>query len=90
MHELADGREDGGDGLIVRGELFVEPGLELRESPSQLFVRAEQLAQLHEGTHDLDVDGDRAIAVEYRGEHCHALLGEGIGQVLAMLAAAVL
>jgi hypothetical protein len=37
MHELSDGREDGGDGLIVRGELFVEPGLELRESACQFF-----------------------------------------------------
>jgi len=32
VHELANGREDGGDGFIVDGELFIEPGFELRET----------------------------------------------------------
>ena len=41
VHELADGGEDGGDGFIVDGELFVEPGLELRKSARQFLVRRE-------------------------------------------------
>jgi len=70
--------------------MFIDPGLELSEAAGELLVRAEQLAQLHEGTHDLNVHSNRALAVEYRGEHRHALLGEGVGQVLAVLATAVL
>jgi hypothetical protein len=40
VHELADGRENGGDGFIVSGELFIEPGLELREPASQSLFEA--------------------------------------------------
>jgi len=36
VHEFADRREDGGDGLIVFGELFIESRLELRESSGRL------------------------------------------------------
>lgn len=32
VHELTDGRQDGGDGLIMSRELFIEPGFELREA----------------------------------------------------------
>jgi hypothetical protein len=49
VHELANGGEDGGNGFIVGGELFIEPGLELSESAGQFLVRSEHLAQLHEG-----------------------------------------
>jgi len=88
MHELSDGREDGGDRLIVRGELFIEPSLELCESACQFLVRAEQLAQLHEGAHDVDAHLDGTWAVENRGGHDRPVLGEGVWPVLAVLAAA--
>jgi hypothetical protein len=88
VHELSDGREDGGDGFIVSGELFVEPCFELREAAGQFLVGAEQLAQLHEGAHHVDAHLDGARAVEDRGGHDRAVLGEGVRQVLAMLAAA--
>jgi hypothetical protein len=32
VHEFADGREDGGDGLVMLGEFFIQPRLELREA----------------------------------------------------------
>ena len=78
MHEFSDRREDGGDGFIVLGEFFVDPGFELCKSPGEFLVRAEQFPHPHESTHDLDVDGDGAVAAEDRGEHGHALLGEGV------------
>jgi hypothetical protein len=54
MHEFTNGREDGGDGFIVGEEFLIEPGFEMRESPGQLPVRGEHLAQLHEDAHDVD------------------------------------
>jgi hypothetical protein len=36
VHELANGEEDGGDGFMVGGELFIESGLDLRESAGEL------------------------------------------------------
>lgn len=88
VHELADRREDGGDGLIVGSELLLETRLELIEATGERPVRGEEFAHAHEGPHDLDVDGDGALAAKHRGEHGHALLGEDVGQVLAVLAAA--
>jgi hypothetical protein len=35
VHQLADRREDGADGLIVLGEFFVDPGFELCKSPGE-------------------------------------------------------
>ena len=46
VHELSDGGENGGDGLIVGSELFIEPSFELVEAPGEIFVRGEQFAQL--------------------------------------------
>jgi hypothetical protein len=54
VHELSDRRENGGDGLIMGGELFVEPGFDLIETPGEIFVRGEQFAQLYESAHDVD------------------------------------
>jgi len=62
VHELADGGEDGGDGFIVDGELFVEPGFELCEATSQFPVRRKHLAQLDEGAHHVDAHFDGARA----------------------------
>ena len=53
MHELADGREHGGDGVIVGGELLLDARLELIEPLGQFLVGAQQLAQLHERAHDI-------------------------------------
>jgi len=52
----------------------------------EFLVRAEQFPHPHESTHDLDVDGDGAVAAEDRGEHGHALLGEGVRRVAATAA----
>src|SRR5579859_5925685 len=49
VHELADRRENGGDGQVVLGEFFIQPRLELREAPGQFPVGAQQLTQVHEG-----------------------------------------
>lgn len=45
----------------------------------QIPVRDRQFAHSHEGTHDLDIDRHRALAVEHRREHRHSLLGERVG-----------
>jgi hypothetical protein len=81
MHELPDGGENGGDLLVVLGELLVEARLELRESPGELAVGAQQLAQLHEGAHDIDTHLHRTGAVEDGGGHDRAVLGKGIGKI---------
>src|ERR1700733_7864587 len=83
VHEFADRREDGGDSLVMVLELMFE----LVELASQRGVRGEQCAQPRESPHDLYVDGDGTPAVQHRGEHGHALLGEGVGEVLAVLPA---
>ena len=89
VHELADGGEDGGDGFIVDGELFVEPGFELCKSARQFLVGREHLAQLHEGAHDPDVDGDRAVAFEHGRQHGDSLLCESVGSVATAAALGV-
>jgi len=54
----------------------------------ELFVRGEQLAQAHEGAHDVDRYFDSASAVQDRSGHDGAVLGEGEWKELAVLAAA--
>src|ERR1700723_768158 len=88
MHELADGREYRGDGFIMDGKLFVEPGFELCEAPGQLLVRSEHLAQLDKGAHHADAHFDGARAIQNRCGHDRAVFREDVRQVLAMLAAA--
>jgi hypothetical protein len=46
VHELTDRREDGGDGLVMSGELLLDACLELIETAGELLVRGEELAQL--------------------------------------------
>ena len=70
------------------GVLFLETRLWLIEFLSELSVADQQLAHADEGTHDLNVDGDGTFAVEDRGEHAHASLGEGAGSVAATAAPA--
>ena len=64
VHELTNGREDGGDGFIVDGELFVEPSFELCEAAGQFPVRSEHLTQLDEGAHYIDAHFDGARAAQ--------------------------
>jgi hypothetical protein len=90
IHQLADRGEDCGDRLIVGRELFLKTRLELIEFFSETSVRGQQLAHTDKGPHDLDVHGDGAMALEHRGEHSHALLGERVGQELAVLPATAL
>ena len=54
---------------------------------SELGVRAEQLSQLDERTHDLDVHADGAGAAQNAREHRDALLRERVRQVLAVRSA---
>jgi hypothetical protein len=77
------------DVFIVDGELFVEPGFELCESARQFLVRREHLALLHEGAHDPDVDGDRAVAFEHGRQHGDSLLCESVGSVATAAALGV-
>jgi hypothetical protein len=69
---------------------FIEPGFELCEATGQFLVRREHLAQLDEGTHDVDAHLDGVRAVENGGGHDRAMFGEDVRQVFAMLAAAEL
>jgi hypothetical protein len=54
VHEFADGREHGGDGVIVGRELLLDARFELIEALGEFLVGAQKLAQLHEGTHHID------------------------------------
>src|SRR5262245_43132821 len=72
VHELADGLDDAGDGLVVGGEL----ALELRELLPKLLVRYQRLTQLDEGAHHVDGHLYRARAVEHGGGHDGTVLGE--------------
>jgi len=43
-------------------------------------MRHGQLAQFYERSHDRDINLHGLRAAQYRREHRHALLGEGIGR----------
>jgi hypothetical protein len=47
----------------------------------------EHAAQPHEGAHDFHVDPYGALALQHRGEHGYALLGECARQVFRVPAA---
>jgi hypothetical protein len=74
---------------VPEGELFVEPGFDLCEAPGQFFVRSKYFAQLHEGAHDPDVDGYRAVAFEHGRQHGDTLLCESVGSVATAAALGV-
>ena len=88
MHQLADRREDSGDGEIVLGEFFIQARLELREAPGQLPVGAQELAQVHEGAHDVDAHLDGARRAQDVCRLDSAMLGEGVRKVFDVLTAA--
>src|SRR2546425_4807571 len=71
-------------------ELRVVLFLELVELLRQVCVRLEHAAKPHERTHDFDVHAHRARTAKHARQHCHALLGEGIWTILAMLPASTL
>src|SRR6185312_1223955 len=83
VHELADGREDGGDRLVVDGELFLDARLELIETAGEFLVRGQELAQLHEGANDVDAHSDGARGVEDISGLDGAMLGEGPRELAA-------
>ena len=46
VHQLSDGREHGGDGVVVGGELLLDARFELMEGAGEILVRAYKVAQL--------------------------------------------
>ncbi len=58
------------------------------ELASQRGVRGEELAQLHEGAHDVDAHGNDPRGFKHVGGLDRAMLGECVGPVLDVLAAA--
>jgi hypothetical protein len=68
VHQLSDGREHGGDGIVVGGELLLDACFELIEAPGQILVRAQEFSQLHEGAHDVDPQDGGANPVFYSGD----------------------
>ena len=93
-HEFAQGVEDllqliarvAAEGVVAHGQRL---GLvfEFRQPLGQVTVRCGQFAQSHEGAHYTDRHLDSARATQDGGGHDGAVLGEGAGQILSMLAA---
>ena len=75
--EFADGVEEGFDRSVVA----FEAALQLDEFPREVLVARQHPSQTDERAHDGDVDLHGALAPQHAGEHCHALLGEGVGVV---------
>ncbi len=71
VHELLDGQEDHLEVLVVLP-------FECAELAGELFVGGKHLSKADEGANDLDAHPDGALAAKDRGEHRHALLGEGV------------
>jgi len=70
LHEFVDGLEND-------FELFVVFFLEGFKFAGEINVRAEHLPEADESAHDLNIDLNRARAVEQAGKHGHTLLSEG-------------
>ena len=64
-------------------ELVGHGAFESGDAVGELFVGSEELAQAHEGAHDLDVDRHGLLRPQHAGQHGHALLGEGVGRIPA-------
>src|SRR5664279_3772564 len=77
LHQLADGVEDG-------AELGVVLLFQLRQLAGKVGVLLKHLTEAHERAHDFDVHLHRARAAQHARQHGHALLGEGVGQILAV------
>lgn len=85
IHQLADGREQDLDALIVR----VEPALQLGKLVSQLLVSAQHFPELNKGPDHVDAGLDGARAVKDIGRHDRAVLGEGIRRIASPAAPGV-
>ena len=68
-------RPDGAQRRIVFQQGFVN----FRQSFEDGGVGGQLLAHLHEGADDKDAHGDGFGAVQHRGRHDGAVLGEGVG-----------
>src|SRR5262250_1627938 len=79
VHELADRRENSGDGLVMVGELLVEASLQLRELTGELRVGGKHFAQPQKGTHDIDPHLDGFGAVQHISRLNCAVLCESEG-----------
>jgi len=86
IHEFSDGREDGGDRLVV----VLELDLEFLELASQSGVRGEEFSQLHEGAHDVDSHGDGTRGIEDVGGLDRTMFCESVWPILDVLAATTL
>lgn len=75
---LARWLEDEAYGLKHRPEVAVVFLFQSIESSRELGVSRESRTKVHEGTHDLDVDGDGSRTLEDAREHCHTLLREDV------------
>lgn len=80
--ELADGVEDELELLVVLGVF----GFERLDFLGEQGVGIHESAELNEGAHDGDVHLHGAGRAEDAGEHGDTLLGEGVGEVFAVLA----
>jgi hypothetical protein len=81
--ELFDGFEDELELLVVVSVFFLE-GFDFL---GQEGVGIHQPPELHEGPHDGDVHLHGTFRPQHAGKHGDTLLGEGVGEVLAVLAA---
>lgn len=61
---VEDRIQDFGGGLIVSIEALLDASFELAHLVFEFLVRGDGLAQLHEGTHDVDRDFGRSGGVE--------------------------
>lgn len=77
LHELANGRENGGDRFVMPLEL----ALEFVQLAGKLGIGSQQLAKLDERAHDVEAHFDSTWAVEDSGGHNGAVLGEREGVV---------
>ena len=60
-------------------ELFVVFLLKSFDLASEIAIRIHEPAQLHERSHDCDIDFHRTLRTQDTGEHCNALFCKGIG-----------
>ena len=72
--ELANGIED-------NFELIVVVTFECADFTGEFFDRESHLAESDEGPHDANVHCDGTRAIENTGEHGHAFLSKGVGEI---------
>jgi len=83
LEEWLEFAPDNLQGLVVLEECVVNCG----EAFDYVRIGGDVLAHLDEGADDIEAHGNRPGAVEDGGGHDGAVLGEGPGKVLSVLAA---